>query len=54
MPSSWEAATAVRKLDAATYECTLQDDWCIGSGTFQLVVVVLIHTDQGQCLTAAM
>ncbi|KAF1971204.1 hypothetical protein BU23DRAFT_556217 [Bimuria novae-zelandiae CBS 107.79] len=30
MPS-WKEATAVRKLSASAYECTLQDDWCIGS-----------------------
>ncbi|KAF9730492.1 hypothetical protein PMIN06_001345 [Paraphaeosphaeria minitans] len=30
MPS-WKEATAVRKLSANTYECTLQDDWCIGT-----------------------
>ncbi|KAF2441039.1 hypothetical protein P171DRAFT_456952 [Karstenula rhodostoma CBS 690.94] len=30
MPS-WKEATAVRKVGASTYECTLQDDWCIGT-----------------------
>ncbi|KAF2684933.1 hypothetical protein K458DRAFT_487174 [Lentithecium fluviatile CBS 122367] len=29
--TSWEEATAVRKLSSNTYECHLYDDWCIGS-----------------------
>lgn len=29
--ASWREATAVRKLGSNTYECELQDDWCIGT-----------------------
>jgi hypothetical protein len=32
-PPSFAAATAVRTIDANTYEVDLHDDWCIGSGT---------------------
>lgn len=29
---SFKDATAVRVIDAHTYEVELQDDWCIGTG----------------------
>jgi hypothetical protein len=42
MPS-WKEATAVRKLGASTYECTLHDDWCIGSGKLYAIITTADH-----------
>lgn len=35
---SFADATAVKVLNSHTYEVNLEDDWCIGTGTFNFTV----------------